>query len=338
MAVRRVAMTELVRTLPCDIASYNEIERDGPSGASVALMELEPAGSVGEHLVAAFDRLAHQHPLVRHYARTGDRRARRISDVMRAPRFHRLDLYRDFFAELGVEHQMAVTLPSGADLVIGLALNRGHRDFSADEAALLDILRPHIVQARGLAAAYEAAQTSPDVSTGAWHPQYGVIRIDHAGRVREATPSAVRWVQEFFGQPLRIGCPPPPPIAEWLQMHRRRPLDDSLHDPAPCLATPKSGRSLHAWRMPGGPTGEGEVVLLRTQDHPPALRGLGRLTEREAQVLGQLAAGAGNREIAERLVLSQRTVEKHLEHIYSKLGVRTRTEAAMAWVAQRGEG
>ncbi|NTV62573.1 MAG: response regulator transcription factor [Oscillochloris sp.] len=51
------------------------------------------------------------------------------------------------------------------------------------------------------------------------------------------------------------------------------------------------------------------------------------LTEREQTVLGLLAAGYRNREIAERLQVSLKTVEFHVSQLLEKLGVRSRTEA-----------
>jgi HD-GYP domain-containing protein (c-di-GMP phosphodiesterase class II) len=55
----------------------------------------------------------------------------------------------------------------------------------------------------------------------------------------------------------------------------------------------------------------------------------GGLTAREAEVLVRLARGRSNPEIASDLVLSRKTVSTHLEHIYAKLGVRSRTQAAL---------
>jgi len=93
--------------------------------------------------------------------------------------------------------------------------------------------------------------------------------------------------------------------------------------------------------------GRGEIVL------PPAiaarvLTALARgesigpnlaepLSEREIEVVRWLAHGFTNKDIAQTLILSVRTVEAHLRSIYGKLGVRTRTEAAL-WAVKHGFG
>lgn len=68
----------------------------------------------------------------------------------------------------------------------------------------------------------------------------------------------------------------------------------------------------------------------------PADNGLGAtgLTAREQEVLELLAAGSQDREIGERLVVSEHTVKKHVQHILRKLGVRNRTEAVV-WLHRR---
>jgi DNA-binding NarL/FixJ family response regulator len=53
------------------------------------------------------------------------------------------------------------------------------------------------------------------------------------------------------------------------------------------------------------------------------------LTDREAEVLDLLRQGMSNREIAQTLWIAQSTAKVHVRHIFEKLGVRTRTEAAL---------
>jgi DNA-binding NarL/FixJ family response regulator len=59
------------------------------------------------------------------------------------------------------------------------------------------------------------------------------------------------------------------------------------------------------------------------------------LTRREREVAALVADGLGNREIAERLFLSKRTVDSHIEHIFTKMGFTSRTQLAN-WVLERG--
>jgi DNA-binding NarL/FixJ family response regulator len=59
------------------------------------------------------------------------------------------------------------------------------------------------------------------------------------------------------------------------------------------------------------------------------------LTERELSVLGLLAAGLHNREVAERLGISTRTVDRHCDKIYAKLGVSSRTEAVVRAISAK---
>lgn len=59
------------------------------------------------------------------------------------------------------------------------------------------------------------------------------------------------------------------------------------------------------------------------------------LTAREAEVLGLIAAGFTNREIAERLVVTQATVKTHINHVFAKIGARDRA-AAINYAALHG--
>ncbi len=82
--------------------------------------------------------------------------------------------------------------------------------------------------------------------------------------------------------------------------------------------------------------GLGAVVdlarLQRLRSGPDRLSGL---TPREAEILSRVAEGGTNKQIAAHLVISEKTVARHLANIYLKLGVSTRT-AAVAWARRAG--
>ncbi len=86
--------------------------------------------------------------------------------------------------------------------------------------------------------------------------------------------------------------------------------------------------------MPSRRPGEPDTLLVEPASELVSiatLRAAG-LTEREAEVLRLLALGHSNTAIADHLTLSPRTVGKHLQNIYEKLGARSRTQAMLtAW-------
>jgi len=79
-----------------------------------------------------------------------------------------------------------------------------------------------------------------------------------------------------------------------------------------------------------------EAALGRAADGAGRSADAKPLTRREREIAVLVADGLGNREIAERLFLSRRTVESHVEHIFTKLGLSSRTQLA-GWVLERGE-
>ncbi|MCY1251781.1 transcriptional regulator EpsA [compost metagenome] len=61
----------------------------------------------------------------------------------------------------------------------------------------------------------------------------------------------------------------------------------------------------------------------------------GGLTAREREVLALITTGASNRQVADALVISEKTVGRHLANIFAKIGVSTRTAAA-GWARDHG--
>ncbi|GGF47269.1 DNA-binding response regulator [Azorhizobium oxalatiphilum] len=147
------------------------------------------------------------------------------------------------------------------------------------------------------------------------------------GRVLWSTPQATRLIGGLFTALPGEGYMLPPAVLDWLTRVHAAPgtPSDSV-----AVADAAAGRSLKLTYV--GQIGQQEV-LLRVMDEArgkdeEVLRKALNVTQREAEVLVWIARGKPNRDIAEILGLSPRTVNKHLEQIYAKLGVENRAAAA----------
>ncbi len=220
-------LAALRQALPSDYVSLNDV---GPTPETVvAIIEPDQPPSTFETWAIH----AHENPILRHYQRTGDGSAKRFSDVLGGDQLHETPLYREVYEPMGVEHQLAFTLPGGPGRVLAIAMSRGEPDYSDADCDFINRARPFLIQAYLNAIAFEGLRTRPDYS--------------------------------------------------------------------------------------------------RTERIVDGLRTAG-LTRREAEVVRLVALGGSNQHIASTLGISYRTVGKHLEHGFRKLGVGDRsTAAARAW-------
>lgn len=173
-------------------------------------------------------------------------------------------------------------------------------------------LATHVRNAR----ATRQAQEAVDVAG------LGVVVLDGQGRVAWRSPQAARWLEEAFAdQPFPMEA-----AGDWLAGARQP--DQAGHQDLALALT--DGRQLLARHMGASGLGESMVLLSHEAPQAPAARRLQQvaLTPRETEVLSWLSKGKTNRDIADILGMSPRTVNKHLEHIFEKLGVETRTAAA----------
>ena len=120
-------------------------------------------------------------------------------------------------------------------------------------------------------------------------------------------------------------------FADWyrrqLALVAQETLAPSPRDP---LIGDKSGRQLTVQLIPDHFRDEHFLLLNEKRgDAPWSTFGEYGLTPRESEVLAWVAKGKTNAEIGVILGLSDRTVQKHLEHIFQKLGVETRTTATV---------
>jgi DNA-binding NarL/FixJ family response regulator len=154
-------------------------------------------------------------------------------------------------------------------------------ELTRPDVAIVDNKMPPTHTDEGLAAAAEIRQT---------HPEIGVLVLSHyldsryAKQLLERHPSGAGYL-----------------------------LKERVSDPAVLVDA--------LGRLRDGECVLDPTIVARLVERPRAGGPLAELTEREREVLALIAEGRSNRGICERLVLSPKTVESHVKHIFMKLGV-----------------
>jgi len=145
----------------------------------------------------------------------------------------------------------------------------------------------------------------------------GVLMVDAHGRIAWRSPTGRKWLEEFFEPGNDAAC------ISWLGVRSERGDLVRTH-------SDRDGRTLLAQCL--GSAGLGETMWLLSlpaRNAETASRlSTASLTPRETEVLSWIAKGKTNRDVGEILGMSPRTVNKHLEHVFEKLGVETRAAAA----------
>lgn len=169
-------------------------------------------------------------------------------------------------------------------------------------AEVIARISSHLRNARLVAETQAAADAAGDA----------IVAVDDAGRLSWATPLAQIWLAPLCDASHRL----PATLLRWLDCGDAGSPNFSLHADGQRLSFARLGpRRLLVQRM-------------ETVPEPEVLARLLNITAREADVLYWIVLGKTNPEIAGVLDMSPRTVNKHLEHIFTKLGVETRTAAA----------
>ena len=294
-------LVELGRLIRADWVSYCELDRvrrrirlqvDRPDEED----EVEIDDETTWHVVLE------EHPVCARHQK-GHFGAMKLSDFFTMRRLHRTWVYDNWFKPLGVEHELDVAIPSPLWHTKTFLFDRaGGRDFTERDRLILDLLQPH------LARLWQAARTRrllaaalAELDRVDEHGGRGVILLGFGGEVEFASPPTQRLLREFF--PAPTGGRLPAALSEWLESDGAKPL-----------IRRRGTRRLKVQRAGGA------LLLEETREDI-------QLTPRERQVLSWVARGKTNAEIARLLWLAPSTVRKHLENVYAKLGVNTRTAA-----------
>ena len=198
-------------------------------------------------------------------------------------------------------------------------LEAGGVDYVTKPIAIEEMLariRVHLANAR----LTQSARAALDVSG-----RY-LLAVYSLGKIMWATPQAQKLLADTLAADSDDDFVLPEPVPQWLDQAEKGKAGTKAATMAPF----PGNEQLRLQYM--GKLGPNEFLLRLAKDSgadtPAEFSSELGLTTREGEVLSWLSKGKTNRDIAQILGLSPRTVDKHLEQIYSKLGVENRTAAA----------
>jgi DNA-binding CsgD family transcriptional regulator len=306
--------TALPKLVPSDWLSYNEVDVAHPEN-TIAILRPH-AQHTYDKLFPRFTELAHQHPLILGQMKSANFPVHKISDFLSREAFHRLDLYQEVYRLMGVEYQIAASIKLEPDRVMGFALSRRQPDYSERDRAVLEMLRSHLVVVfNNLTLTGDLKRLLAENNLALSELSSATIIVDLQGHMLYHTGCGLQWIGAAESGQL------PAPIADWFKTE---------------ASTSASGAALRLITNHGtvqvrvAPTNSPQRrLLLLTLDASalgPAVNY--GLSERQLEVVQWICHGKSNAEIGSILGISPRTVQKHVEHIFEKLGLESRTALA----------
>ncbi len=285
-----------------------------------------------------FGQYSHELPLICNYLKTGNPDAHKISDLLSDRELSHIEgMYQQFMRPLGLMDQMVVVLPIPAkggqswqqQETITVGLHRNQRDFTERDRTILNLLRPHLYQAYHNAQAWHRMQQTVDT--------LGAIALSLEGKVQSFPESARKILSRYFhaasGQANRL----PETLQRWVNHQISQYRSDDLPSCLPLHIESEQNRL--SIRLLCHPHQLQCLLLLEEQKSSAlsveALELIG-LTRREAEVLLAIIQGQEIGEIAIALGIRDRTVKKHLENIYTKIGGNTRVNVILTALTKLG--
>lgn len=154
----------------------------------------------------------------------------------------------------------------------------------------------------------------------------GILLVDAVGNIQLATPASEQWLAKLGPRDGNL------PVPVWAAMAAQR---KARHEEARMVSVRSAKGAIRVEVSSAGEPGLQAVVISGAlEPESVSVPGGWGLTQRESDVVEQLALGKNNREIGQALYVGDSTVEWHLRQVYEKLGVKGRQEVLAALFRQ----
>jgi DNA-binding CsgD family transcriptional regulator len=324
--VAEIAVLDNVRPFPPDLLRrlgglvggadvfYSELDRLRQRSIFEASSEGDESDAPSEDEAREYFRLVNQHPVCSHRTRTDDwTSVLKVSDFSSQRDFERTEIWNELYRHDGVRYWMDVGIaPSGPRTRVFI-FTRGDCDFDEHDRLVLELLQPHLQQRYDHArTAADAADALATLEQGGTDDFYGVVLCSDTGVMEFASPRSRQLLASYFGSE-RVNLP--------------EALHAALRGSRDTVSIERDGQRLTVRAARSG----GRLILLLGERDAR----LDRLTPRQLEILEQVASGATDAAVGAVLGVAATTVKKHLEQIYERLDVHTRTAATALFLSPR---
>jgi len=259
-----------------------------------------------------------EHPAVRAYRSSGQKIcALRTSDLVSQQKLDETPLFRDAYRHVGARHQICLFFDSPESGPASLLFGRNGTEYTDAQAQTVRDLSSHfLIALRRLSRieSLEHALHSPEtlsfqaiLNGSRWY-------YSQAGaQTTECVSDAFGTAREIFMVPLRL-------MRQISSDKARQPIQDQQGNE--WMATSHMmGRVIH--------------LILEPSPHQDVLTAYPTLTRREKETAQWISEGKTNSEISQLMSISSKTVDKHVEHLFRKVGVQTRAALVREMYHQR---
>ncbi len=288
----------------------------------------DPPGAISQTAFEIFAHVAHEHPFSPDVF--GKRRfdAMKTSDFLTTQQFHRTAIYNEFFKVCSVDNQLLAAFSDAPNSLITFNFSRTKSDFSEEERLKVNLIAQHLRIAFLNAHKIERfQQTEMDLNAVLESKSNGVIVLNPDKQIVYESVFARRMLEKYFAGEKDKSAALPEKVDGWLNSECGKFGNDKFVLPSQVFKIERERESLEISLIYNAETQEKTLLFEESRRHSPKMLERLNLTKRETEILFWISQGKTNKDIGELLGISPRTVNKHTDNIYVKLGVENRTSA-----------
>jgi DNA-binding CsgD family transcriptional regulator len=313
------ALSTVSRIIHADSVAFTGFSSSG----EYAGIGWENSEAISPSDLEVFVQYMHENPLFAAFVIERRTETLKITDLISLADFKRTNVYNEFYRRVGVTNQLVTPMTISDDLVISCSINTVKEDFSDRDKLILTLIAPHIANAVRNSFAYDRLSSALDTE------ERGIIAVNSKGKPLFISEYARRLLAKYFAEAGKTGNSLPETVVDWLKQIQETSQAKNFNLPTEALKIEKQKDVLSIRLMHNSTTRERTLLLEEKQFVNPQIFENFNLTKRENEILSLITQGKTDDAIAQLCGISLRTVHKHVEHIYTKLGVETRTGAML---------